>query len=269
MLQQLSSWGLAIAITGGFIPLWGLMTASAIAQTHPSPPPSASASPSTVQWRPKENRGRVGSTLSGGRRDAGAPACPGVIPSPDQISTAQTPATQLSLLAPQDPAGLLTTQAQPTLAWSVQTQQPVSMVMMLSHPQQAQPIYSQALTANHSGVFHLTLPESITLEPNVRYRWTVVSACRPVTTTAELFGSGIYARSFITRLPASIAQFSPSASVLEQVSAQAAQGYWYDAVGLLVRAIEQNPDQVELRTTLTSLLQQAQVKTPSLQISQR
>ncbi|MEM6349383.1 MAG: DUF928 domain-containing protein [Cyanobacteria bacterium P01_D01_bin.14] len=65
---------------------------------------------------------------------------------------------------------MLTTAVQPTVAWHVETDRTVQMDLVLSHPDQAMPIYSKTLTADQTGMLQVTLPE---LEPDIRYRWTV------------------------------------------------------------------------------------------------
>lgn len=200
------------------------------------------AAAQTVQWRPGGTGSSAGGTLSGGRRGEAIATC--------QLPHATTP-TRLSLLVPGSAADLLTTSARPTLAWTVQTPRPVSMTFTLSHPNQAQPIYTQTLQGNRSGRYRLTLPPSVNLETGVRYRWMVAIAC----------GSGqneTYARSFIQR----VAAVPTTGNALERAASYASLGIWYDALGSLLVGIEQTPRNARLESALQTLLQQARVIQP-------
>lgn len=126
-----------------------------------------SAAQAGVRWTPNPDRGSASSTLSGGRKGTSASACALDSLDPDPAVT---------LLVPDGTTGL-TTKAQPTLSWYLETHQTAEMEFVLSHPDQATPLYTQRLKAN-SRLVEVTLPESAALEVGTRYRWTVFVTCR-------------------------------------------------------------------------------------------
>jgi hypothetical protein len=188
----------------------------------------------STRWQPPAGS-NAGSTLSGGRRGAEATLCS----LPTQSDKA------LRLLVPPQTEGLLTTSAQPTFAWAIETAEAVPMTFILTDPQQAQPIYTQTLETNQNGIMSVTLPQDITLETGTRYRWTVMVACGSQ-------GNQVYARSFIQRVE-DIRM--PQGSTLSQANAFAEQGIWYDALGVLLTGVAQDPQDQELAIALESLLQ--------------
>jgi Domain of Unknown Function (DUF928) len=188
----------------------------------------------STRWQPPAGS-NAGSTLSGGRRGSETTLC----------SLPAQPTKTLRLLVPLQPEGLLTTVAQPTFAWAIETAEAVPMTFILTDPQQAQPLYIQTLETSHNGIMSVTLPDNINLEPGTRYRWTVMVACGSQ-------GSQVYARSFIQRVE-TIAV--PQGSSLIQANAFAEQGIWYDALGVLLTGVAENPQDQELAIALESLLQ--------------
>jgi len=186
-----------------------------------------------VRWKPKPERGNARGTLSGGRRGSDTVACG---------NTEDTGAeTSLRLLVPQGQgkASLLTTLPRPTLAWQVQTEQPVEMELIVSDVQQPNPLWVQRFETSRNKTFSSQLPPAATLRPNGQYRWSVVVYC-PSGQKSE-----IYARSFIRfasresleeqRSPISSSeQLSPEKATMEQALAYAEQGIWYDAAASLL-----------------------------------
>ncbi|MEO0455118.1 MAG: DUF928 domain-containing protein [Cyanobacteria bacterium P01_A01_bin.114] len=201
---------------------------------------TAQASEDAVRWTPSEDRGQVGGTLSGGRRGQEA-AC----------ETTED-STQLTLLVPSSGESLLTTVANPTFSWHIATQTATEMEFVLFDPRQAAPIYSQTVQANTRDLISVSLPMDKALEAGIRYRWTVIANC-PDGTNRE-----IYTRSFIERQDrATLDQVLINSSSLDQAVAYAAEGIWYDALGQLLDARSQEPDNIKVQAALESLLHQA------------
>ena len=197
-----------------------------------------------VRWTPNPDRGSASSTLSGGRRGTSASACAldSLVPDPT-----------VTLLVPDGAIGL-TTEAQPTLSWYLESSQKADMELVLSHPDKATPVYIQRLSAN-SGLIEVTLPESAALEVGTRYRWTVFVTCND--------GSDkIHARSFVERvadreLEAIISTMTP----MEKADAYAAKGIWYDALNKLVSAYR-TESQMSTLLEIRDLLNQANTEVP-------
>lgn len=194
-----------------------------------------------IRWTPDPERGRVGSTLSGGRRGQESVNCH---PSEE--------ATRLTLMVPGDQAGLLTTQTNPTLAWHVYTVAPVSVTFHFSDPTLATPIYTQTVNLNQPTTLSVTLPKGNSLETDKQYRWTVFVSC-PNDTQTE-----ISARSFIERVDREFLDVLDvdHLSHLEQANAYASQGIWYNAIAALLAARNQGITDAETR--IQSLLEQSQ-----------
>ncbi|WP_161634943.1 DUF928 domain-containing protein [Leptolyngbya sp. Heron Island J] len=190
-----------------------------------------------IRWTPDSDRGSVESTLSGGRRGQAAVSC-----------NAAHHATQLALLIPKHQDSLLTTRAQPTLAWQITTATPVSMTFHLSDPDLATPIYTRALQLEKTSVVSLTLPENYHLTAGKRYRWTVFVSC-PGDHQAE-----ISARSFVEYVDRESLDVN-HLSNLEQARAYADRGIWYDAIAVLLTG---NHEETDAETMVQSLLEQGE-----------
>jgi hypothetical protein len=197
-----------------------------------------------VRWTPNPDRGSASSTLSGGRRGTSASAC---------ALDAEIPDPAITLLVPEGSAGL-TTAAQPTLSWFLESKNTVDMEFVLSHPDQATPVYTKHVTAD-AGLVEVALPESAALEVGTRYRWTVFVSCN----NGE---NEVHARSFVERVADSeLAGSAGALSDLELASAYAERGIWYDALNTLINAYR---DDSELNTLLEirELLNQANTDVP-------
>lgn len=210
----------------------------AVAQPQPQP---------RLRWTPKPDRGNAQGTLSGGRRGQESATC-GSAPN----------STRLTLLVPAGRESLLTTAAQPTLAWQLATPKPTSLRFILSDVNRPTPIYTQTLTATTTGIQSVTLPRSVSLINEQTYRWTVIVTC------PEGQKSEIYARSFIRRtsrefLGQQLSQRLGQTSVLERSAVFAEHGIWYDAIGLLLTAQMEAPSAEPNgpAAALAMLLQQA------------
>ena len=131
-----------------------------------------------VRWTPNPDRGSASSTLSGGRRSTSASAC-------------AVPNLTVTLLVP-DGATALTTEAQPTLSWYLESDQKADMKFVLFHPDKAAPVYTEHVRAG-SGLVEVALPKSAALALGTRYRWTVF-------VTHNGGANEVHARSFIERV---------------------------------------------------------------------
>ncbi|NJM96952.1 MAG: DUF928 domain-containing protein [Phormidesmis sp. RL_2_1] len=198
-----------------------------------------------VRWTPNPDRGSASSTLSGGRRGASASAC---------ALDSSLPDPAITLLVPDGATGL-TTEAQPTLSWYLESQQATDMEFVLSHPEQADPIYTKSVRAE-AGLVEVILPASAALEVGTRYRWTVFATCNG----GE---NEVHARSFVERVAdshlsaAGVADMTP----LDRAHAYAAQGIWYDALNTLVSAYRED-GQISTLLEIRDLLEQAKTEVP-------
>lgn len=194
-----------------------------------------------VRWTPNPERGSASSTLSGGRRSASASAC---------ALNASEPDPAITLLVPNGDSGLTTTD-QPKLSWYLESKGMADMEFVLSHPEQAEPIYRQELRSG-TGLVEVSLPKEAALEAGVRYRWTVFVSCNG----GE---SQIHARSFVERVP-SMAIAAASSSI-DQAGTYASNGIWYDALNTLIAAYRAEPD-INTLLEIRNLLAQAETDVP-------
>ncbi|MEM9264156.1 MAG: DUF928 domain-containing protein [Cyanobacteria bacterium P01_F01_bin.13] len=191
-----------------------------------------------IRWTPDTDRGNVGSTLSGGRRGYTATSC----------TSSNTP--QLSLMVPGDHSRLLTTVTNPTMAWHMNTDIPISMTFHFSDPTEANPIYTQTINLEKTATVSVTLPQDKSLAVGKKYRWTVLVSC-PGENQTE-----ISARSFVERVDRESLVVTNNLSSLEQARIYANQGIWYDAIAALLAAGSQGETDAE--TMVQNLLEQGQ-----------
>lgn len=191
-----------------------------------------------IRWTPDSDRGNVGSTLSGGRRGQTSTAC----------NTSDT-ATRLDLIVPGDQSRLLTTETNPTLAWQVTTQEPVSVTFYLADPDLANPLHTETFDIDHTTTVSVALPKAHGLETDKKYRWTVFLTC-PGNSQAE-----ISARSFVERVEREFLDVD-NLSALDQASVYANHGIWYDAIAKLLAAKRQGATDAE--SMVQTLLEQGQ-----------
>lgn len=191
-----------------------------------------------IRWTPDSERGSVGSTLSGGRRGQAGLRC-----------NVSDEATALDLMVPGDNSKLLTTVANPTLAWHVATAQPVSIAFHFSDPTLANPLYTQTINIEQTTTVSLTLPKNLSLEVNKNYRWTVLVSCPDGNNTE------VSARSFIERVNRESLNVD-NLSTLEQANTYAQAGIWYDAVASLLTA--KNEGVTDAEEMVQTLLEQGQ-----------
>ncbi len=203
-----------------------------------------SAAQAGVRWTPNPDRGSASSTLSGGRRGAAASAC---------ALDSSLPDPAVTLLVPEGTTGL-TTAAQPTLSWYLESDNVTDMEFVLSHPEQATPVYTQRMSAE-SGLVEVTLPESAALEMGTRYRWTVFVSCNNG-------DNEVHARSFVERVADSELEATiDSMEAIERADAYAAKGIWYDALNTLVNAYREE-SQISTLLEIRDLLEQARTEVP-------
>lgn len=191
-----------------------------------------------IRWTPNSDRGSVNSTLSGGRRGATAVSCP-----------VDANSTQLALMVPADQSRLLTTKANPTLAWHVTTDIPVSVTLHISDPEIATPVYTQTLDLDKTATVSVTLPDDNSLTTETKYRWTVFVSC------PGEYSTEISARSFIEYINRESLGVNHLPS-LEQARTYAHQGIWYDAIAALLTAGRQGVTDAE--SMVQTLLEQSQ-----------
>ena len=196
-----------------------------------------------VRWTPNPDRGSASSTLSGGRRSASASAC---------ALNESEPDPAITLLVPNGDSGL-TTEAKPTLSWYIESQGTAEMEFMLSHPNQAEPVYTQKIQSE-TGLVEVTLPEAAALEEDTRYRWTVFVDCNG----GE---NRIHARSFVERVSNSAMTADTSMTAIAQAEAYASNGIWYDALNTLITAYRTEAKMSTL-LEIRHLLAQAQTDVP-------
>ncbi|MGB7086516.1 MAG: DUF928 domain-containing protein [Phormidesmis sp.] len=198
-----------------------------------------------VRWTPNPDRGSASSTLSGGRRGASASAC---------APNSQLSDPAVTLLVPEGATGL-TTEAQPTLSWYLESETAADMEFVLSHPEQATPVYTQRLRSAQ-GLVEVALPAAAALDVGTRYRWTVFVAC-------DGTAKEIHARSFVERIADSDLETSvPTMTTSsERASAYAAKGVWFDALNALMSAYRTEP-RPDTLSDLQALLEQAQADVP-------
>ena len=235
--------------------LSAFIAAVAWSTTYTSTAPSLTKALSSVQigaaaqangrWKPNPERGSASSTLSGGRRGITASAC---------ALDADVPDPALTLLVPSGNYTELTTKAQPTLSWFVESDTITHMEFILSLPEQATPLYTKAISAE-AGLVEVTLPAAIALQEGVRYRWTVFMTCNDGERE-------VHARSFVKRvaidaMPAAL-NAMPSR---EQADIYAANGIWYDALNALVLAYREDTQMTTL-LAIRELLEQVNTDVP-------
>lgn len=189
-----------------------------------------------IRWTPDADRGSIDSTLSGGQRGQAVTSC-----------NVSDNATRLALMVPGDRSRLLTTHTTPTLTWHVSTIAPVTVTFHFSDPTVATPIYTQVISIDHTATIGMTLPKENSLDAEKRYRWTVFVSC-PDNAQTE-----ISAHSFIEHVERESLNVN-NLSNLEQASAYANQGIWYDAIAALLAAGSQGINDAEIM--VQSLLEQ-------------
>ncbi len=167
--------------------------------------------------------------------------------------------TTLTLLVPKTNQGLTTIEENPTFFLYTETEQPTTAQFILSDPSTAEPVFTQTIKIDRTGISQLTPP--VPLKAGTRYRWTVLLACNTGTPKE------IIARSFVERIEnAELQRQTRTLSDLDQSATFAQQGIWFDAIGSLMKAAEKDPQNLQIKSELRSLL--AQVGRPSIEVAQ-
>jgi len=196
-----------------------------------------------VRWTPNPDRGSASSSMSGGRRGAPFAVCALDHSQPDPAITLLVPDGDLHI----------TTEAQPTLSWFLESDSVVSMEFMLSSPAQPDPIYTKQIQAE-TGLVEVSLPASAELEPGVAYRWTVFVEC-------DGGDYAIHASSRVERTDDADIVAVAAMPLSERADAYAAKGVWYDALNTLVSAYRQEGEMTTL-LDIRDLLKQADAEVP-------
>lgn len=196
-----------------------------------------------IQWKPNPDRGSASRTLSGGRRGLTA----------ECALDENVPDPALTLMVPsRDDVGL-TTKAQPTLSWFIESETTTNMRFELFNPQSVEPLYTKTISAE-AGLVEVTLPDAVSLEEGVKYRWVVFAECNDGR-------SQIHARSFVKRVATEDVALSDAMSLSEQAYSYASQGIWYDALDTLVSAYREQT-QMSTLMDIRELLEQADMEIP-------
>lgn len=162
-------------------------------------------------------------------------------------------AVELAVLAP-DHTGL-TTKRHPTLYWYVSKPVQARLEVTVINAAGIEPLLETTVNSSgRSGIQRLDLAEQgIALEPNTEYRWYVAVVPDAEHRSNDILASGtIQRREAPARLKARLHNAAPEAAY----SAYAAEGYWYDAVDVLSRLIEQHPERQDLHQHRAALLEQ-------------
>ncbi|MCW2239665.1 DUF928 domain-containing protein [Azospirillum canadense] len=164
----------------------------------------------------------------------------------------------LEVLAPDHPG--LTASPQPTLLWylGAPAKGPVQIVVdtadMLGRP----PLLDLTLRAPPPGINAVDLAQhKVKLEPGRLYRWSVALQVDPAQRSGDVLASGLI---LYQPGPGKVPDRAPPATAANQL---AAQGYWYDALAVLSRAIARQPGDSGLRTMRATLLDQVGLREPA------
>lgn len=109
-------------------------------------------------------------------------------------------------------------------------------------------VYKTSLVLpNQPGIVSLQLPNTVSLDVDQRYRWFLTVDCKPLSDATPVSVEGV-----ILRVPisSSLSQSLANASALEQASLYAKAGVWYDALTILAKLRQQNPQAATAWQTL-------------------
>lgn len=164
----------------------------------------------------------------------------------------------LEVLAP-DHAGL-TASPQPTLLWylGAPAKGPIQIIIDTAEMSGRPPLLELTLKPTPSpGINAVDLAShKIRLEPGRLYRWSVSMLVDPGQRSGDLLASGL-----ILHRPR--AAEPGRADPVTAANQLAAQGYWYDALAILSRAIAQQPGAGGLRSLRADLLEQVGLREPA------
>ncbi|AWJ94403.1 hypothetical protein Sp245p_31625 (plasmid) [Azospirillum baldaniorum] len=165
----------------------------------------------------------------------------------------------LEVLAP-DHAGL-TASPQPTLLWylGAPAKGPIEIVVDTVEMSGRPPLLDVTLQRPSPGINAVDLAQhKVRLEPGRLYRWSVAMQVDPAQRSGDVLASGMIV--YQTGASPAVDRKAPAATAASRL---AAQGYWYDALAVLSRAIAGQPGDAGLRDLRASLLEQVGLREPA------
>ena len=154
-----------------------------------------------------------------------------------------------------DHVGLTVKQA-PSLNWFLSKPTSLPIRFTLIDTRSIKPIYEGSIsTPVQAGIQSLNLKElSLTLEPDVQYRWYISAIRNPDSPSQDIVAGGMIERcEFSTCLVEMEADLSCDR---ESVLRNAVRGFWYDAVSCLCDLIKTNPQNASFIRMRAALLKQ-------------
>lgn len=125
----------------------------------------------------------------------------------------------------------------------------------LVEPNIEKPLVVKTVEPDAQGLVRVELPETAPdLAVGKDYRWSVAVVCNPNRRSNDVF-----AQSWIQRVESSTElqqKLSIVSSEQERARIYAEAGVWYDAIAALTKANQSNPNNLEIRSDLTALLNQ-------------
>jgi len=214
--------------------LGSLAGTSLATAAEPGKPESAAEKPAAVVYQPPR-RGAPQARVGGGTRGPG---------SQDDL---------LTVLAP-DHVGL-TTQAQPTLYWYARTPAAARFKFALINDTEIDPLLEvDTGQGKVAGIQQLDLQDyNITLTPGVEYEWSVALVRDENSRSADIVSSGVIER---VAPAAELGERLAGSSGTERVALYAGEGIWYDALDSVSDLIVASPNDRELASLRTTLLEQ-------------
>ncbi len=135
---------------------------------------------------------------------------------------------ELQLLIPSDHTGQ-TLATHPTLFWHLSEPVSVPLEVTLIDPDSPEPLYSETLTSDSSGIMQVVVPDSAPeLALDKEYSWSVALVCNPARPSANVFVQGRIRR---IAVPAELASLESEPLTTAQAYAQA--GVWFDTLETL------------------------------------
>ena len=149
----------------------------------------------------------------------------------------------------------MTIRKQPELNWFLSKQTSLPIRFTLIDERSIRALLERSLTPPYeAGVHAVKLSDAgFTLQPDIQYRWYISVIRDPESPSRDIVTGGIIERCDFSECMLLDASTSCS---LEAVRANAANGFWYDAMGCLCELIEANPEDLGLRKQRAALLKQ-------------
>lgn len=161
---------------------------------------------------------------------------------------------QVMVLAP-DHAGLATSES-PALYWFLSKPTSVRIEVTLIDDKGEQPLVEYAVpNASGPAVHRIDLgSRGVRLRPDVEYQWSVSVVPNPNERSSDVMAGGVLKR---VAVPAAVAaRRAAGADKHELARLLAAEGIWYDAIGLYSELVEAQPANAALRGERAALLDQ-------------